>query len=145
MVDTYQPFTIKELLVPFSSDYAPFAAGLGTVAFYFIIVVYLTSDFGMKKLKRKTWKSIHWLAIPTWIFSLAHGVMIGTDTSTLWGISYYLVCIFFMLLIGLVRASQKPEIKTSQVRAQKPTMKSYKMITFRSDYLGQPLSISFLF
>ncbi|USK62449.1 hypothetical protein [Peribacillus asahii] len=112
VVDTYQPFTLIEMLIPFNANYAPFAAGLGTLAFYFIIIIYLTSDFGMKKLKRNTWKKFHWLAIPAWIFSLAHGVIIGTDTATSWAISYYLVCIFFILLIGLVRATQKPVVKS---------------------------------
>ena len=43
LVDTYQPFTLKELLVPFAANYASLAAGLGTLAFYFIIIVYLAS------------------------------------------------------------------------------------------------------
>lgn len=127
MVDTYRPFTIKELLVPFSADYAPFAAGLGTVAFYLMMTIYLSSDFGMKKLKRKTWKSIHWLAVPAWILSLAHGIVIGTDSSTLWAMSYYLCCIFFLLLIGLFRASQTSEGKPNQTKVmQKPTIKSVR-------------------
>lgn len=123
LFDTFQPFTLKELLIPFSAEYAPIAAGLGTVAFYFIIIVYLTSDFGMKKLKRKTWKSIHWLAIPAWILAIVHGTVIGTDTSSLWAISYYLICIFFILLIGLFRASQKTEVKPRQTRVVRSSVK----------------------
>lgn len=112
VVDTYQPFTVKELLVPFQANYQPFAAGLGTLALYFILIVYLTSDFGMKKLKRETWKKIHWLAIPAWIFALVHGVMIGTDTATSWAVVYYLVCFFFILLLILIRITQKNVVKS---------------------------------
>src|SRR6476620_749779 len=49
LVDTYQPLSIKELFVPFKANYSPFSAGLGTLAFYFIIIIYLSSKFGMKK------------------------------------------------------------------------------------------------
>lgn len=127
VVDTYQPFTLKELLVPFQANYAPFATGLGTIAFYFIIIVYLSSDFGMKKLKRETWKKIHLLAIPAWIFAFIHGVMIGTDTATSWAITYYLVVFFSILLIGLIRATQKPDEKSNKLKTTpKPTMRSVR-------------------
>lgn len=127
VVDTYQPFTLKELLVPFQANYAPFATGLGTIAFYFIIIVYLSSDFGMKKLKRETWKKMHLLAIPAWIFAFIHGVMIGTDTATSWAITYYLVVFFSILLIGLIRATQKPDEKPNKIKTtHKPTMRSVR-------------------
>ena len=112
LTDTYQPYTLKELFVPFSANYAPFAAGLGTLAFYFIMINYLTSKYGMKKLKRETWKKIHWLAIPAWIFALVHGVMIGTDTVTSWALMYYLVCFFSILLLVLIRSTQKTVVKS---------------------------------
>ena len=38
--------------------------------------------------------------------------MIGTDTATSWAITYYLVCIFSILLIALVRTTQKPAVKS---------------------------------
>ena len=125
LVDTYQPFTLKELLVPFTANYASLAAGLGTLAFYFIITVYLTSKFGMKKLKHKTWKRIHWLGIPAWIFALVHGVMIGTDTATSWGITYYLVCFFSILLIVLNKSDTKA---SSEVKSIKNSTKTYHAI-----------------
>jgi methionine sulfoxide reductase heme-binding subunit len=124
LVDTYQPLSIKELLVPFKANYSPVAAGLGTLAFYFIIIIYLSSKFGMKKLKRDTWKKIHFLFIPAWIFALIHGVMIGTDTATLWGIVFYLVCFFTIVLLALLRTTQKPVVKSNKLRTtQKPTVK----------------------
>lgn len=127
LVDSYQPLTLKELFVPFKANYSPFATGLGTLAFYLIIVIYLSSRYGMKKLKRNTWKKIHFLFIPAWIFSLIHGVMIGTDTATSWGIVFYLVCFFTILLITLFRTTQKPVVKSDKLRTmQKPTVKSVR-------------------
>lgn len=109
--DTYEPFTLAELFIPFTANYAPFAAGLGTLAFYILMVVNLSSDFGMKKLKRETWKKIHWSSLLAWLFAVIHGVMIGTDTPMLWAISYYLVCFFGVIFLFLLRITQKKVVK----------------------------------
>ena len=125
LIDTYQPYTLKELFVPFSANYAPFAAGLGTLAFYFLVINYLISKYGMKKLKRATWKKIHWIAIPTWVFALVHGVVIGTDTTTSWGVMYYMVSFFAILLIALVRSMQKPTVKSDKLKTTNNTNSTY--------------------
>lgn len=109
--DTYKPFTLKDLFVPFQASFSPFATGLGTLAFYMIMVVYLTSEYGMKKLKREVWKKIHWLTLPAWLFVIIHGVMVGTDVTAPWAIGFYLVCYFTIVFLFIFRITRKKVVK----------------------------------
>ncbi|WP_162515361.1 ferric reductase-like transmembrane domain-containing protein [Paenibacillus pinistramenti] len=74
------PYDLKGILVPFASDYEPVWSGLGTLALYGMILLVATSDL-MKKLGKKVWRAIHFLAAPTYVMALLHGIMEGSDTS----------------------------------------------------------------
>ncbi|HEX6594919.1 MAG TPA: iron reductase [Bacillota bacterium] len=87
--DTFIPYTIGELIIPFQSSHEPIATALGIFAFYFLLIVMITSDFWMKRLGRKMWKKIHFLVFPSWLLMLIHSVWMGTDTSEPWAVAIY--------------------------------------------------------
>ncbi|THE13395.1 iron reductase [Bacillus timonensis] len=89
LVDSYMPYTIFEILIPFSSENDPFFSGLGTISFYFFLVTLGTSDFFIKALGRTLWKKIHFLVIPAWILMVLHGIIIGTDSAQPWAAFIY--------------------------------------------------------
>lgn len=97
--DNYISYTLGELFLPFSSDYAPFMSALGTISFYLIFITTVTSDFFMKRLGRKIWGKIHLLVLPAWLLMVIHGVFIGTDSKQTWaaflyGGGVFLICTF---------------------------------------------------
>lgn len=98
LIDQYKPYNLVEILIPFSAAYEPVASGLGTLAFYSFLVVLMTSDLWIKTMNRSIWKNVHLLVIPAWIFSLLHGIIIGSDTGNLF------VRIFYAVTAGLVLA-----------------------------------------
>lgn len=55
LYDTYQPYTIKSILIPFTSPNDPILTGIGTIATYLLAVVIFTSDF-MKEFGLSLWK-----------------------------------------------------------------------------------------
>lgn len=101
--DNYEPYSVTELLIPFSASYEPILSGLGTIAVYLLIIVILTSDF-MKKVGRSAWKKAHYLVFPLWFLSAIHGLFLGTDTQSLWAVALYgsTVLIISMATIFLV-------------------------------------------
>jgi len=107
MIDSYQPYTVKDLLVPFSTEYAPITSGLGTIAFYLFFIVIFTSDLLIKKLKRNIWKGIHFLVLPAWLLSLIHGLFIGTDSSNMFVLMFYSITAGIVLLIMTFRFTIK--------------------------------------
>lgn len=111
MIDTYQPYSISDLLIPFSNDYAPILSGFGIIAFYLFLIVIFTSDILIKKLKRNIWKGIHFLVLPAWGFSLLHGLFIGTDRDNPLILLFYIITASLTGLVVILRFVGKDEKK----------------------------------
>lgn len=80
LFDTYQPFSMMQLLVPLTSSYRPFAVGLGIVSLYLTLVV--TASFYLRKrIGYKTSRMLHYLSFLAYIGATIHGVLAGTDTT----------------------------------------------------------------
>lgn len=95
LLNTYAPFNVTDVLLPFHSSYqvsagAPggrFAVAGGVIAMWALIVVEVTSLL-MKRIPRKTWHSIHLVSYLTFWLGTIHGMLVGTDaTHLLYGIT----------------------------------------------------------
>lgn len=88
LFDTYVPFTIVQILVPFLSHYRQISiaghpvgslyVAFGVLAMYFVLAIVLTSILWIDK-KPHTWKLFHFLAYLTMIFVFFHALYLGTD------------------------------------------------------------------
>ncbi len=58
LVDTYVPFSLSDVLVPFSAPYRPFATGLGTVALELLLAVALT-NLVRRRITHRLWRTAH--------------------------------------------------------------------------------------
>lgn len=83
LFDSFLGFSIKELLIPFGSEFDPIPVGLGVIALYIFAIVIMSSLFYKIKAP-KLWRLLHYLAYPIFILAFIHGVSIGSDTSTPW-------------------------------------------------------------
>jgi methionine sulfoxide reductase heme-binding subunit len=102
MIDNYQPFSFKMVLIPFTAQYLPLASGLGTISLYLMVAVLISSDW-MKTFGRKVWRFIHYLALPSYLLALIHGIAAGTDTGSLWARLLYLLTAAAFLICLTVR------------------------------------------
>ncbi len=88
LFDTYVPFTIAQVLIPFLSPYhqitiAGYQLGslyvaLGVFALYFVLAIIVSSILWIDK-KPHTWKLLHFLSYLTMIFVFFHALYLGTD------------------------------------------------------------------
>jgi DMSO/TMAO reductase YedYZ heme-binding membrane subunit len=101
--DTYVPYSLTELFIPFSAKNAPVFSALGTVSFYLFLIVIGTSDFFIKKLGRERWKKVHLAVIPAWIMMVVHGLAIGTDSSKSWALFIYAAGVTLILVLVFLR------------------------------------------
>ena len=76
--DTTVSYTWREILVPFTAPYLPLATGLGTIALYIMVVLVISSRL-IKRIGRKFWRVVHFLAFPGYLLALYHGIAMGTD------------------------------------------------------------------
>jgi predicted ferric reductase len=80
MLDDYVEFGVRELLVPFASEWRPAAVAWGVVALYALIAVQATS-LAMKRLPRRLWKWIHMSSFGLFFVATLHAGMAGTDVT----------------------------------------------------------------
>ncbi|MGB0383548.1 MAG: hypothetical protein ACPGWR_01880 [Ardenticatenaceae bacterium] len=88
MGDRYINYSLFEILLPFTTSYEPLWVGLGQVGFYLLAIVSF-SFYVRKQITRRVWRLIHYFSFLLFLFVLAHGVMSGTDSGTLWATLMY--------------------------------------------------------
>jgi len=120
--DEYVGYTWTELIIPFASTHEKLWLGLGTTALWGLAVVLISSDL-LKILKRKWWKRIHFLTIPVYLFSLLHGLFLGTDTLSPSIVSLYVLSgtLFLVALILRLRVALWGKANRGVLKVRKRT------------------------
>ena len=126
VVDHYSPFTWSELLIPFTASVHPIGTGLGTLAFYGLLIVLLSSDL-RKRLGRRWWFMFHMLSYPVFASLLIHGMITGSDSNH---VIMRLVYVFtgisiigITVLRGLLRERKGPEITVGPKRIESESIR----------------------
>lgn len=86
--DSFVPFNLSDLLIPFQSSYKPISlfgypvgslyVALGIISLYLIGLIVLTSLLWMEKIP-KTWKVTHILSYLVMLLVFIHALYLGTD------------------------------------------------------------------
>lgn len=116
LFDTYFSYRIIDLVVPFSGPYRPTAVGLGTIAFWIIMVV--TLSFSVKKwIGHRRWKWLHLTSYVGFGLVTGHALLAGTDAEKV-GFQglMALVSIMVILLLGYRLGMSKQSPRTRRVQ-----------------------------
>ncbi|UJF34720.1 ferric reductase-like transmembrane domain-containing protein [Paenibacillus hexagrammi] len=105
IIDVYMPFSWMDIIVPFHASNSTVLNALGTIAFYGLIVVLLTSDL-RNKLGRKVWLAFHFLSYPLFVLALIHGLFEGTDSSNILIKLMYYVSAAVLVGLTVARATE---------------------------------------
>jgi predicted ferric reductase len=88
--DASYPFTLRSIIVPFASPYAPLSVGIGQLAFYATAIV--TASFYVRRhIGQSVWRIIHYVTFLAFVGGTVHGIMSGTDSGSWWAIAIYLI------------------------------------------------------
>lgn len=88
LVDPFTRFRLGEVLLPLASHYRPLWMGLGTVALYLLLAVWISSKL-RSRIGYRTWRGIHVLAYGVYAAATVHGLGTGSDTRTVWAAALY--------------------------------------------------------
>lgn len=100
-------------LLPFASGYRTLAIGLGTVAVDLGGAVLVTS-LVRRRLGRRAWRAVHWLAYLAWPAAFLHSLTAGNDLGIWWvalaeaGSAAAVAAAVIVRLTGRVRGPQPP-------------------------------------
>ncbi len=78
-MDNYIEFGWLDVLVPGMASWNSMAVSFGVMAFYGLAIVAL-SFYVKGVIGQKAWRTIHFLAFGTFLATLVHGIMAGTDS-----------------------------------------------------------------
>jgi sulfoxide reductase heme-binding subunit YedZ len=99
-LDTFVDFNWAQLLaLPWTSDYRPFALTLGWLAAMSLL---LTAASAALRRRLSGWRIVHLLAYATFGLGLFHGLLAGTDSSSLVARSFY-VGAFLLVAVAWLR------------------------------------------
>lgn len=103
MGDRYIAFTLTTVLTPFASaDYRPFWVGLGQIGFYLLGIVGL-SFYARRWMGARLWRVVHYLSFGVFILALIHGIVSGTDTSSVGVAAMYWIAAGSVVFLTLHR------------------------------------------
>jgi sulfoxide reductase heme-binding subunit YedZ len=79
LVDNYFHYAIGDILIPFTGPYRPIAVGLGTLAFWILLIV--TPSFALRKrlFSHRAWQLLHYTSYGAFVLVTLHGLLAGTD------------------------------------------------------------------
>ena len=76
VLDKSSKFTFVDVLFPIHAPHQRLFVALGTLAFYALVLVVLTSRRGIRKrLSFRTWKNVHLISYATALLFVVHGVV----------------------------------------------------------------------
>jgi len=90
--DSFLPFSLTQLLVPFTSSYRPLWTGLGIAAAEILAALAITNHY-RKRMPYRIWRKAHYLNFAVWAFASLHGLFAGTDRGATWLAILYAVSV----------------------------------------------------
>jgi sulfoxide reductase heme-binding subunit YedZ len=96
--DSFLPFSLTQLLVPFTSSYRPLWTGLGIAAAELLLALAITNHY-RKRLPYSFWRKAHYLNFAVWTLASVHGLMSGTDRGAAWLAIIYGVAVASVLMM----------------------------------------------
>jgi sulfoxide reductase heme-binding subunit YedZ len=98
--DSFLPFSLTQLLVPFTARYRPLWTGLGIAAAELLLALAVTNHY-RRRLPYRFWRKAHYLNFAVWTLASLHGLMAGTDRGAAWLAILYGISVasVFMLLV----------------------------------------------
>ncbi|MGE3797492.1 MAG: hypothetical protein AB7G88_06585 [Thermomicrobiales bacterium] len=105
VADTHVPFSVRDLVVPFSSSSREPWTGLGVIAAWLFVII-AVSGFARRWISFSVWRGIHMLSFFLYGTALAHGIGAGTDTREPWAAGLYMVTGLSVLALTLFRVAR---------------------------------------
>jgi predicted ferric reductase len=120
LVDSYLPFSVLDLAVPFVAPYRPTAVALGIIGLYLSAI--LTGSFYVRaRLGQRAWRALHTASFLAYVLATGHGILAGTSTTQPWmqwlyllsGGTVLLLTNYRLLLATRARVVRRPQVPSS--------------------------------
>lgn len=100
--DTYFPFTLAGITVPFLSPYKNFDTALGIITGWGMVILGL-SYYVRRRIGQQRWKAIHRFTAVAWLLGLIHTFAEGSDAGKPWFVGLIAMTAAPALVLLIVR------------------------------------------
>jgi methionine sulfoxide reductase heme-binding subunit len=104
-IDSYLPFTLTQLAVPFTDSYRPIWTALGIVAAELLLALAVANRL-RSRVPHRWWRATHYLNFAVWLGATAHGIGVGSDRSAPWMVAIYAVSTALVLSLLALRVGR---------------------------------------
>jgi Ferric reductase like transmembrane component len=104
-LDPFTSFSWSEIFIPFMSHYRPIWTAFGIISFYLGLAIGL-SAWLRPVIGYKWWRRLHVLTLLLYVMIAVHGIASGSDARTWWGTAIYLISIFLIGTLLVMRLLQ---------------------------------------
>ena len=106
-LDSVVPFSLTQLIVPFTAGYRPLATGLGIVALELLLAVSVTNRL-RSRLPYRVWRRAHYATLVVWLLATIHGILSGTDRDQTWLLGLYALTVAAVAGAAALRFGRAP-------------------------------------
>jgi hypothetical protein len=104
-LDPFTSFSWSEMFIPFMSSYRPIWTAFGIISLYLGLAIGL-STWLRPVIGYKWWRSLHVFTLLLYLTVAVHGIAAGSDSRTWWGTAIYLISIFLIGTLLVMRLLQ---------------------------------------
>jgi predicted ferric reductase len=115
LLDTYEPFRLSQILIPFTSHYRPVAVGVGVLSMYLMGIV-IASFYVRRRIGQRAWRMLHYSTFALFVLATAHGIFAGSGAGDAWTQWLYLGCGAMAVFLTLYRILLEPRGQRKKVR-----------------------------
>jgi len=121
LFDKYLPYSLSQILIPFTGTYRPFWVGLGIISFYIFLLVTVTF-YLRNRIGSKAFRAIHVFSLLGYLTVTAHGLFAGADsaltiTKLLYAVTFLILVFLAVFWYAMNRLNQpKPEPAPTSVK-----------------------------
>jgi hypothetical protein len=109
MGDRYVSFPLAAIVVPFAASYEPLLVASGQIALW--LSVLLIGSFHVRRhLGRRTWRRLHYASFVAFWMAFIHGLVLGSESATLWASFLYLGTAAPVVFLALHRVLSTPSL-----------------------------------
>lgn len=96
IADAYAPVGVRDVFVPFASQYRPIWVGFGALTFDLLLALTVTNLL-RRRIGYRVWRALHWASYATWPLAVAHGFGTGSDARFGWMATLTFACVAVVL------------------------------------------------
>ena len=112
MGDRYVSFPLRAVILPFGGSYEPVLVALGQIALWLSLL--LVASFHVRRhIGGRVWRRLHYASFVAFWLAFAHGLLLGTERTTVWTNLVYLATASVVTFLTFFRVLAAERVRTA--------------------------------